>query len=207
MLEKLSEMNQLLKGETNDGELSTSGANEVMNMVHSPFPTTFDYAIQRYYTQYIIRNCKNIEGNNCRLLQHSNSIIVLTLDPSHIALREGAAQLDKISFGSSRSQGTVFPSPIKVVGKRKKNAMICHADMRMCTITLKDGSVFPIPACVNGFVLEFNELLIQHPELLVQVPLGEGFLAVIDANTKNNFQEMEKVWTATCGESSLEVEE
>lgn len=169
-------------------------------MAKCPYPTTFDYATQRYFTQYIFRDCKKVEGNHCRILQHSNSLVVVTLDPSHAAVQAGPEQLDRIEFGSSRSNQNKNPSVINVVGKRKKNALICHADMRLCTVFLKDGRSFPIPACVNGFVLEFNTALQSTPELLVLAPLSEGFLAVVDVNTKNNYSAMEKVWTATGGE-------
>lgn len=169
-------------------------------MAKCPYPTTFDYATERYFTQYIFRDCKKVVGNNCRILQHSNSLVVVTLDPTHAAVQAGPEQLDRIEFGSSRSSHNKNPSVINVVGKRKKNALICHADMRLCTVFLKDGRSFPIPACVNGFVLEFNSALQSKPELLVLAPMSEGFLAVVDVNTKNDYSAMEKVWTATGGE-------
>lgn len=190
----------------------------LLEMARTPFPTSFDCVSKRYFTHYIVRDCKKVKNNNCRLLQHSNSLIVLTLDPSHTAVVAGPDALDHIEFGSSRRpkentsenqpnlQSRSF-SPIQVVGKRKKNAVTCHEDMRLCTIYMKNGDFFHIPACVNGFVLEFNELLINHPELLLQCPLSEGFLAIISVKTSNNFAAMEKVWTATGGEALVDEEE
>lgn len=197
------------------GELCTSSLLEV---IRAPFPTSFDCVSKRYFTHYIVRDCKKVKNNNCRLLQHSNSLIVLTLDPSHAAVVAGPEELDHIEFGSSRRpkenssgnqqsfQSRSF-SPIQVVGKRKKNAVVCHQEMRLCTIYMKNGDFFHIPACVNGFVLEYNELLIEHPEALLQCPLSEGFLAIISVNTSNNFAEMEKIWTATGGEALMDGEE
>lgn len=185
----------------------------------APFPVTFNGVTKRYFTHYLIRDCKKITNNNCRLLQHSNSLIVLSLDPSHAAVIAGPNQLDRIEFGSSRKsngrsdvehQSTTHKkafSPINVIGKRKKNALVCHKDMRLCTIYMKNGDVFPIPACVNGFVLEFNAILFEHPELVLHCPLSEGFLCIIDTNTSNNFSMMEKVWSATGGEAMIEEED
>eukprot|EP00796_Vickermania_ingenoplastis_P007345 gene7345-5179_t len=186
------------------GLLWTGNDLALLQLASSPFPSTFDYATARYYTHYIFRDCKKVAGNNIRILQHSNGLAVVTLDPSHAAVTAGLEGIDRIEFGSSRNKaGGSNPSAINVVGKRKKNAMICHADMRLCTIFLKDGQVFPIPACVNGFILEFNNLILQQPQLAVHAPSCEGFIAIVDVNTKNNFSEMEKVWTATGGEGFL----
>lgn len=195
------------------------GVNAVCEMAQYSFPTLFDSVTKRFFTHYIIRNCKNIQNNNCRLLQHSNSLVVLTLDPSHAAVACGVDQLDHIEFGSSRrptgksdvkvaqnGRNRSF-APINVVGKRKKNALTCYTDMRLCTIYMKNGDSFPIPACVNGFVIEFNAFLPEKPELLLQCPVSEGFLCIINVSTNNNFTVMEKVWTASGGEAVIETED
>ncbi|RNC53057.1 hypothetical protein TcCL_ESM09652 [Trypanosoma cruzi] len=85
--------------------------------------------------------------------------------------------------------------------KRKKNATKCQEDTNICVITMTDGTLYKIPACVAGFVLELNPAVQERPELLVTAPHVEGFIAVISPNyNKLDLGKYQKVWEATGGD-------
>ncbi|AAZ10743.1 Pestivirus Npro endopeptidase C53, putative [Trypanosoma equiperdum] len=181
----------------------------------APKPSTFDYFTERYYHQYVVKNCKGVEGNNCRLLVHSNGICVLCLDETHRVVRAakssaGAVETNVASvvFGSGRGNSQLSSGSIHVVGKRKKQAAVCQVDTKICIITMSDGTVYHIPACVDGFVLELNSALQQHPNLLLDAPTAEGYIALISPNySKVKFSEFTKLSAPTGGDVVEEEEE
>lgn len=174
-------------------------------------PTTFDYFTERYYHQYRIDDCKKTPGNHVRLLQHSNGLCVVCVDPDHAALealkRDPQLRIASIVFGSGRGNNQLSPENLNVVGKKKKNALICQVDTKLCTLTLSDGSAFALPACLNGFLLELNASLTASPWLVAAAPTAEGYLAIVNPSPKNDFSAMRKVWTATGGDAQGDDDE
>ncbi|KPI84887.1 hypothetical protein ABL78_6069 [Leptomonas seymouri] len=177
--------------------------------VRSPLPRSFDYFIERYYHQYCIRDAKRTAGNNCRILQHSNGLCVLCVDSSHALVQkcgaDPAVTVSKVEFFKGRT--IVTPESIQVVGKKKKNALVCQNDTKLCGITLSDGTEYSVPACVNGFVLELNATVMEQPWMVAAAPMAEGYLAVINPTSKADFSGYGKVWTATGGDAAGEEDD
>lgn len=177
--------------------------------VRAPLPTSFDYFTKRYYHQYCIRDTKKTPGNNCRILQHSNGLCVLCLDGSHALVQKCALDLGvtvaKVEFFKGRN--TITPESIQVVGKKKKNALVCQNDTKLCGIVLSDGTEYTIPACVNGFVLELNVTVMEQPWIVAAAPMTEGYLAVINPTSKADFSGYDKVWAATGGDAAGEEDD
>lgn len=176
----------------------------LLEYARGPQPTTFDNYVDRYYNQYLAENCKNVSGNNCRILQHSNGMCILCVDPSHTALRKvadsaGSVVVASVTFGSSK--GEFAPDSVKVVGKKKKNGRMCQQDMRLLTIKLSDDSEYPIPACLHGFILEMNTALLDSPWLLSAAPLAEGFVAIINVHGKMKLSVYKLLRVATAGDA------
>jgi hypothetical protein len=165
----------------------------------APKPTTFVYFTERYFSQFVVRNCKQVEGNNVRLLLHSNGLCVMCLDPSHAVISE-KLRVTQLSHSIRRGPQFQDRSPIKTQGKRKKHAMLCQRDMVLLFIETDCGRSFRVPACVDGVVLEINQYLVQRPQLVVESPTVEGFVAIINPYAKMDFGAYEKVITATNGE-------
>ncbi|KAG5467961.1 hypothetical protein LSCM4_01048 [Leishmania orientalis] len=175
-----------------------------------PPPTTFDYFTERYYHQFRVRDCKKVKGNDCRLLQHSNGLCVLCLDLNHEVVRRCAAvdagvTVAKVEFFKGRT--AITPESIQVVGKRKKNALVCQNDTKLCVVVLSDGMEYTIPACVNGFVLELNAALLEQPWMVAAAPTAEGYLAIINPSSKADFSGCENIWTATGGDAAGEEDD
>lgn len=187
---------------------SGGGSSYALAYARFPAPTTFDFFTERYYHQYLFEDCKKVPGNNVRVLQHSNGICVVCLDPSHIAIAAVKAnpelRIASVVFGSGRNSHDIATGNVKVTGRKKKNAMLCQADMRICTVTLSDGTVYTIPTCLNGHLLELNPEVASHPWLAASAPMAEGFLAIISPSLRNDFSAMKKVWTATGGDAAGE---
>lgn len=176
-----------------------------------PAPTTFEYYTERYYCQYLVPDCKGTPGNHVRVLQHSNGLCVVCVDPSHTALaalrQNQDLRIASVEFGSGRENSGLSPDRLHIVGKRKKNAFVAQVETKLCTLTLSDGTAFVIPACVNGFLLELNAALLTSPWLVAAAPTTEGYLAVVNPTVKNDFGAMEKLWTATGGDAPGEDED
>lgn len=174
--------------------------------VRCPLPSSFDYFTERYYHQFCIRDTKKTPGNNCRILQHSNGICVLCIDSSHVLVQrcteDPTVTVVKVEFFKGRTP--ITPESIQVVGKKKKNALVCQNDTKLCGILLSDGTEYTIPACVNGFVLELNSTLVAQPWMVAAAPTTEGFLALINPTSKADFSGYDKVWTATGGDAAGE---
>lgn len=200
-----------------------------------PSPKSFTYFTERYFSQYIVRDCKGIEGNNVRILVHSNGLCLVCLDPSHFLVQNRSKSVIK---GLSHSLKKDRSEPIKPQGKRKKNAVLCQRDMVICFIDVaveggadeqtpkieSDSAMestsatvaappaekltrqIRVPACVDGLVLEINPYLVKQPSLLQCCPLTEGFIAIVNPHAKMRFDTMEKLSVATSGEVALEEE-
>ncbi|CUE71574.1 Hypothetical protein, putative [Bodo saltans] len=194
--------------------------------VLSPLPKSFTFFTERYFSQYVIRNCKGIEGNNVRLLVHSNGLCLVCLDPSHFLVKNRSSN---VISGLSHSLKKDRSEPIRPQGKRKKNAVLCQRDMVICfvdvvieaaepqvTVDNTDGSVVSpppvvaatkqirVPACVDGLVLEINPYLAKQPSLLQCCPLTEGYIAIVNPHAKMRFDELERISIATSGEVALD---
>lgn len=211
-----AQINRAAPDEEDDG---TETALVVPNFPSScPHPKAFTFFTERYFSQYIIRDCKGIKGNHVRLLLHSNGLCVVCIDPSNV-LCQKSAKIKQLSHSTKKDRA----GPIKVQGKRKKNALLCQRDMVVCFVDLDavdsensndEANAGPVtatrqirvPACVDGLILEINPYLVKRPQLLQEAPLTEGFIAIVNPHAKMNFDEYEKLSSATSGEMSAGVD-
>ncbi|KAK7351770.1 hypothetical protein VNO77_11459 [Canavalia gladiata] len=84
-------------------------------------------------------------------------------------------------------------SGVKVTGKRKKNAQHFESNTALCKVSTKNDT-YIVRCCVKGSLLEVNQQLIKHPELLnvsyitshyavihtvIAVADREGYIAII----------------------------
>ena len=169
-------------------------------------PKTFTYFTERYFSQFLVKNCKNVAGNNVRLLLHSNNLCLLCLDPSHELITKQMT-ITSLSHAPKRSSSKVDREHIKVQGKRKKNGVICQKDTCLCHIETTQGIEFRIPACIDGHVLEINPLLVRRPSLLLEAPMTEGFIAIINPRAETSFDGFEKLSVCTSFETTIDANE
>ncbi|KAG9355427.1 hypothetical protein JZ751_000265 [Albula glossodonta] len=131
--------------------------------------------IDRYFTRWYKTDLKGKPCEDHCILQHSNRICVITLAESHPILQEDK-KIQRISYqisaGCSRLQN-------KVSGKSKRGGQFLTELAPLCRITSTDGEEYTIFSCIRGRLLEVNEDILTRPNLLLEKPSTEGYIAVI----------------------------
>lgn len=130
--------------------------------------------VERYFTRIFKTD---IMGKFCEdqcVLQHSNKICVITVAPSHPLL--GCKQIVKVDFQVSTNVNRLDN---KVSGKGKKGAQHLQPESLICEVISSDGSKYSLYSCIKGKLVEVNEELVTKPQLLLEKPETEGYLAVV----------------------------
>ncbi|XP_030597264.1 protein Abitram [Archocentrus centrarchus] len=131
--------------------------------------------IDRYYTRWYRADMKGKPREDHCILQHSNRICVITLAETHPILQNGHAIKSinyQISNGCSRLNN-------KVSGKSKRGGQFLTDFAPLCRITCTDETEYTIYSCIRGRLLEVNENILETPNLLLEKPSTEGYIAVI----------------------------
>ncbi|CAN9503993.1 unnamed protein product [Ophioblennius macclurei] len=131
--------------------------------------------IDRYYTRWYRVDMKGKACEDHCILQHSNRLCVITLAETHPILQNGRAIKSinyQISNGCSRLNN-------KVSGKSKRGGQFLTDFAPLCRITCTDDTEFTIYSCIRGRLLEVNENILETPNLLLEKPSTEGYIAVI----------------------------
>uniref|UniRef100_A0A8C7ZZ62 Protein Abitram n=1 Tax=Oryzias sinensis TaxID=183150 RepID=A0A8C7ZZ62_9TELE len=131
--------------------------------------------IDRYYTRWYRADMKGQPCEDHCILQHSNRICVVTLAETHPVLQNGRTIKTinyQISNGCSRLNN-------KVSGKSKRGGQFLTDFAPLCRITCTDETKYTIYSCIRGRLLEVNENILERPNLLLEKPSTEGYIAVI----------------------------
>ncbi|XP_063832370.1 protein Abitram [Ostrinia nubilalis] len=131
----------------------------------------------RYFSKRYIKNYGGIQNNDLMLMFHSNRIMLLSLAPSHFFFK--SSKKYRINF----SIGTVDRLQNSVKGKGKKGGQYLEKNSTICEV-FDDETSFKVPSCVKGTLIEINESLVEHPELLREMPDSDGFIAIILSSIK-----------------------
>ncbi|XP_022802497.1 protein Simiate-like [Stylophora pistillata] len=120
--------------------------------------------VERYFTRIFKTD---IMGKFCEdqcVLQHSNKICVITVAPSHPLLR--CKQIVKVDFQ--------YITKITITTLGQKSGLFwMDLKFMLFEILLKGKS------CIKGKLVEVNEELVTKPQLLLEKPETEGYLAVV----------------------------
>ncbi|XP_023151988.1 protein Abitram [Amphiprion ocellaris] len=131
--------------------------------------------VDRYYTRWYRADMKGKPCEDHCILQHSNRICVITLAETHPILQNGRTIKSinyQISNGCSRLNN-------KVSGKSKRGGQFLTDFAPLCRITCSDETEYTIYSCIRGRLLEVNENILEAPELLLEKPSTDGYIAVI----------------------------
>ncbi|KAF6717550.1 Protein Simiate [Oryzias melastigma] len=134
--------------------------------------------IDRYYTRWYRTDLKGQLCEDHCILQHSNRLCVVTLAETHPVLQNGRTikSIDyQISNGCSRLNN-------KVSGKSKRGGQFLTDFAPLCRITFIFYCFCNLKAafsCIRGRLLEVNENILERPNLLLEKPSTEGYIAVI----------------------------
>ncbi|XP_018587435.1 protein Abitram isoform X2 [Scleropages formosus] len=131
--------------------------------------------IDRYFTKWYKTDLKGKPCEDHCVLQHSNRICVITLAETHPLLQKGKA-IKSISYQISSACSRLEN---KVSGKSKRGGQFLTELAPLCRITSTDGEEFTIFSCVRGRLLEVNADILTRPNLLLEKPSTEGYIAII----------------------------
>jgi len=108
-----------------------------------------------------------------RVYNHSNGVLLIGLAPSHPALQP-FRRVVAVRFDGGKRDLTKS----EVKGKRKRGGIFMAQQDRLCDVDCDDGTSYTLRACVRGYLVEVNERLAEHPELLHGRP-ADAFVAVL----------------------------
>ncbi len=141
-----------------DDELESSPVISIENTVNLE---THQNYIDHYFTRKYCIDLNQKNNDHC-LLIHSNRLCVLTLAPSHPLVCQDI-RIRNIDFQISKNVNRLEN---KACGKRKRNAQYVSLTSPVCFIECSNDVKFTITCPVPGKLLEINEQLRTHPELL-----------------------------------------
>lgn len=145
---------------------------------------TYPSVVQRYYTKYLYKEDKN--NLNQTILLHSNRICLVTLHESHPVIAEKKG-IQKLNFQVTNKINRLDNA---VRGKGKKGGQNVDEKAILVIIECSDGSSYPVRSCLKGKLIEINENVVKSPELILQDPQGEGFIAIILPKLPDGLQDM-----------------
>ncbi|XP_062870259.1 protein Abitram [Trichomycterus rosablanca] len=131
--------------------------------------------VDRYYTRWYKTDMKGRACEDHCILQHSNRICIITLADTHPILQKGH-KIKNIDYRISDSCSRLNN---KVSGKSKRGGQFLTEFAPLCRITCTDDSEYTIFSCIRGRLLEVNEDILKRPDLLLEKPSTEGYIAVI----------------------------
>ena len=128
--------------------------------------------VDRYFSRRFV--LEDDKDDYC-LLFHSNKICAVTIAKSHKIFRNNVA-IKKVNF---KVNNKVDRMENKVRGKGKKGGQLVEEKAVLCIVECEDGTEHHIRACVRGKLVEVNENLITNPQLLLEKPETDGYIAII----------------------------
>ena len=123
--------------------------------------------VDRYFTKRYLTDINRKQGEDQCILMHSNRICIITA-PSHPILKDGKS-VTKVDFKVNPNMDRLAN---KVSGKAKKGAQMLDSRSLLCFVTCTDGSTYTLRSCIKGGLIEANDQLVEHPELLAQKVSG-----------------------------------
>lgn len=131
--------------------------------------------VERYYTcRYCIDVFKQKGEDQCILI-HSNRVCIVTVAQSHSLFTQNH-KVKNISFQVSQDINRMNN---KVSGKSKRGAQWLGVNAPLCKVTSDGGKIFTLVSCVKGQLIEVNEALIENPNLILEKPQTEGYIAIV----------------------------
>lgn len=137
---------------------------------------TFLSVSERYYEhKYCTQVTPQIANVNQRISFHSNRICLISLADNHPIMKE-RKQIARVNCSINEKTDRLKNA---ASGKGKRGAQKLTPDSILCYIECEDKSVYPVYSCIKGKLVEMNENLIENPQLLVEKPTEEGFIALL----------------------------
>lgn len=112
---------------------------------------------------------KDCLGEDTCIARHHNGICLICLSPRHPIVRL-AKTVSKVDYRVEIKE---------VKGKRKKGGIAVEERTKLCHLTCGSGEVYAVQCTVKGTLAEYNTALEDKPNLVMEKPLTNGYLAVV----------------------------
>ncbi|XP_017873331.1 PREDICTED: FAM206 family protein CG9288 [Drosophila arizonae] len=147
---------------------------ELVSPITDWYDPNYPSVVDRFFTRYYYIK----GGAPYQVLYHSNRICLICLAPTHPAYAEGIASVSYDVGNMDRSQNVVK-------GKAKKGGMILQEDTTLALLTTETGTVYKIPSCIRGKLVEVNTALQTDAKQLHQAAEGAGYFAILLPKIEN----------------------
>lgn len=140
--------------------------------LEKPFTPVSDRYYEHKYCLNINLQLKNIHQ---RISFHSNRICLISLAEHHPIIKN-RKRITKIDCNVDEKTDRLKNA---ASGKGKRGAQRLVPESVLCNLVCDDGEVFPVYSCIKGKLVEINENLIENPNLVVEKPVSDGFVALL----------------------------
>ncbi|KAK3913865.1 Protein Abitram [Frankliniella fusca] len=147
-----------------------------------PIQEVYPSFSERYFQPKYSINVDSKAGEDHCVLVHSNRICVVTLARNHpvISLCKTISKVNfQVTDKTNRRENVVQ-------GKRKHGAQTLNPMSVLCVVECEDGSKYTVRSCVYGKLIEINENLVENPQLLLEKPDSDGYIAIVLPNLSTN---------------------
>ncbi|XP_029655672.1 protein Abitram [Octopus sinensis] len=145
--------------------------------------------VERYYKpKYCINVFQHKNEDQCVLI-HSNRVCLVTVAQSHPLFTENHKVVN-ISFQVTACLNRMNN---KVSGKSKRGAQWLGVNAPLCKVTCEGGRMYTLISCVRGQLIEVNEALVDNPQLILEKPQSDGYIAIVLPRLDEHNQEIDKL--------------
>ncbi|KAF4677073.1 hypothetical protein FOL47_003524 [Perkinsus chesapeaki] len=117
-----------------------------------------------------------LDGHHQYVHRHSNNIFLVGAAPTHVMFTENpGAKVKSVTYREGMTT-------TQVTGKRKRGAISVNPTTVLADVTLDNGKVYPLCACIKGDIIETNTRLCGGDAAKLMTPdycETEGFVAIL----------------------------
>lgn len=140
--------------------------------LENPFISVSD----RYYDhKYCLNINSELKDIHQRISFHTNRICLISLAEHHPIIKNNKriVKIDCCVDGDTDRLKNAAS------GKGKRGAQKLTPESILCKLICEDGETYLVYSCIKGKLVEINENLMENPNLLVEKPFSEGFIALL----------------------------
>eukprot|EP00002_Diphylleia_rotans_P020647 TRINITY_DN4000_c0_g1_i2.p1 TRINITY_DN4000_c0_g1~~TRINITY_DN4000_c0_g1_i2.p1 ORF type:complete len:180 (+),score=36.76 TRINITY_DN4000_c0_g1_i2:61-600(+) len=140
---------------------------------------TFPKFEERSFTRYYIANVDGIEGHDQYSHRSINFILITGVANCHPLLHADANGIQREVTRIEYLVEAGDPDEESTWAKKKGTYRQVNPKTPLCKVYCTNGDEFIFYCGGTGYLIEFNERVLQDPTLLIRKPATEGFLALV----------------------------
>jgi len=145
---------------------------------------------RRHYEIYFVKDHGGVHRNDYYLYLHKNGLAVIGLSPYHYIFEQPVTDLSVSFVCNGIDCSSLLNLQLKRIKKLKTKIKSTHG---VCTLEWSgpnsERMQLKVPALVSGGLIELNNNLIEHPQLLFENPSKDGYIAIMKLSTDARVQD------------------